>query len=152
MHDFDIERAERQKADRSFKIAGETFARRASVRPEALEEWEDYTPIGRSQAEALAVIDRTIKALIEPGAKGEAHKRWDNLRKRDDDPVTLADMIGLRDEEGVLLRDGLIQWLTAEMAGRPTGPSVSSSGGPGASETSSTEGSSSPGLRAVSGA
>ena len=137
MRDFDIQRKIRAEADRTFMIGGEKFVRRASVRPEATQPWDDVqaeTP----QAETLAAMDETLLNLIEPGSRGEAHKRWKALRQREEDAITLGDMIEL------------FQWLVGEMTGRPILPPLSSFEEPGANGTSSTDGSSLPDLQEAS--
>ena len=136
MHDFDVDRAAREGYDRSFKIGGETFNRRASVRPETTAQWESLSP-GMAQPKVLKVIDETVLGLIEPGEKGEAHARWKALRERDDDPLNLRDLLDL------------VPWLIQEQAARPTEPPSNSSDEPVASGTTSTGGSSPRALQAV---
>lgn len=131
MKDFDTARAARTLADRGFQIGGEQFVRRASVRPEATKPWEDVD-LTTSHEATLAAIDETVTNMIEPGKAKEAHKRWLVLRQRDDDAISLGDLLDL------------VQWLVSEQAARPTVPPSNSSGEPVASGTSSTGGSSSP--------
>lgn len=131
MKNFDEQRALRAQADRGFVIGGEEFLRRTSVRPEATEPWENVT-IDSTQKETLAAIDETVCNLIEPGEKSEAHKRWMKLRLREDDAVSLGDMLEL------------IQWLVAEQTQRPTEPPSNFSDEPEETGTPSTGGSSSP--------
>lgn len=130
MKNFDEARAARASSPRDFQIGGEVFVWKASVRPEATKPWEDVTGM-TPQAEVLGAIDQTVKNLIEPGVKGEAHKRWDTLRQREDDALSLGDLIGL------------ITWLIEEQANRPTVPSSGSSNVRELPGTSSTGGSSS---------
>lgn len=141
MKNFDEQRRKRLEQDRGFTIGGETFIRRPSVRPEAVSPWEAVASNpAMSNTDILAAIDETIINLIEPGEKGEAHKRWHKLREREEDALNLGDMIDV------------ITWLVEEQAQRPTQPSSDSSSEPGTTETPSTDGSSSPGLQAVSAA
>lgn len=137
MKDFDTARQERAQADRGFLIGGEQFIRRASVRPEATKPWEDVD-LTTSHDATLAAIDETVTNMIEPGAKGEAHKRWAKLREREDDAISLGDLLDL------------VQWLVQEQAARPTVPPSNSSDEPEDSGTSSTGGSSSPATPAAS--
>jgi hypothetical protein len=132
MKNFDEQRSERlsrAEDERTFVIGGEPFLVRAAVRPEATEPWEDIEP-GLSHGETLANCDQTILNLIEPA--GDAHERWRNLRAREDDPVTLQDMLEL------------IPWMIGTAAGRPTEPPESSSDGRGSTGTTLTAASSSP--------
>ncbi len=137
MKDFDLARSERALADRGFQIGGEKFVRRASVRPEATKPWEDVN-LETSHEATLAAIDETVTNMIEPGARKEAHKRWALLRERDDDAISLGDLLDL------------VQWLISEQAARPTLPPSSFSDEPAASGTGSTGGSSSPETPAAS--
>lgn len=147
MKNFDEYREKRALVgveERSFQVGGETFVRRPAVRPEAVNPWEGIAP-GMDQDEVLERIDLTVLALVEGGAKDEAHKRWIALRKRETDPVTLQDLVGLRDPDtGDEIQPGIVPWLIEEMAGRPTRPSSSSSNGAATTETTSTDASSSP--------
>lgn len=109
MKNFDEQRALRVQEDRGFQIGGEQFIRRASVRPEATEPWENVN-LETSHRDTLASLDETVTNLIEPGEKNEAHKRWMKLRTREEDAITLGDLLEL------------MQWLVAEQTGRPTEP------------------------------
>lgn len=130
MKNFDEQRAARALADRGFQIGGETFTRKASVRPEATEPWEAIT-LESTSKETLANIDETVCNMIEPGVKGADHKRWLELRKREEDAVTMGDLLEL------------VQWLIAEQSARPTEQPSSSSVEPEELGTSLTEDSSS---------
>lgn len=133
MKNFDEQRALRLKADRGFQIGGEQFVRRASVRPEAVEPWERVgSDPDLTSKDVLGAMDETIINLIEPGTKGEAHRRWVKLRGREADAINLGDLIDL------------VTWLIEEQAQRPTLPSSNSSPEPGTTGTPSTDGSSSP--------
>lgn len=95
MHDFDTERAAGyyDEKERQFKLAGETFTIRRAVRPEAIDPWLDFirrlaaeeptTPV-----EQRAAMDDTITRMLEPASA----KKWRQVRERDDDPVTGADL------------------------------------------------------------
>lgn len=116
MKDFDTKRKERSDRDRSFQIGGETFVRRTGLRPEVLLPWEkigEDTPA----SEVLETIDLLVTDFIEPG--DDAVARYQALRARDDDPVTLEDL------------QELVEWLVSEQTGRPTGlPSGSTPSAP----------------------
>jgi hypothetical protein len=127
--DFDEARALRAQADRGFQIGGEQFLRRSSVRPEATEPWEAVS-LDSTQKETLAAIDETVCNLIDSGEKGEAHKRWMKLRSREEDAISLGDMLEL------------VQWLISEQAARPTEPPSNFSDEPEETGTSSMGGSS----------
>ncbi len=127
---FDLERAKRASQNRQFKIGGVTLTRRASVRPEAMMEWEAVTPL-TPPADVIAAIDNTIVAMVENGG----HKAWKALRAREDDAVTLGDMLEV------------MQWLVEEQSGRPTLPPSPSSTEPVSSGTTSTGASSSRGTK-----
>lgn len=131
--DFDIARAaSRGDSDRQFKIGGELFTRRKTVRPEAVKPWEDVGPLTPHE-EVLKAIDQTILNLIEPGTKGEDHKRWRELRKREEpDALNLGDLLELT------------TWIVSQQSSRPTSPPVLSSASPEPGGTSSTDDSSSP--------
>lgn len=129
MKNFDDKRRIRLEADRQFTIGGETFTQKTGLRPEVLLPWENIgadTPA----SEVLATIDQLVHDFIEPA--DDAHARWDALRKRDDDPVTLQDL------------QELVEWLIEEQTGRPTSPPSASTPSAPTQPTGSTEGSSSP--------
>ena len=90
MIDLDLERAENAARDRRFKVCGEVFAIRASIRPEAVASYYELT-VETPVLEALPLLDATVKAMIEDG-DGEAGRRWDELRARDEDALSLADL------------------------------------------------------------
>jgi len=137
--DFDVLRKQREAQDRMFQIGGETFVRRASVRPEAVEPWESVgSNPDITSGDVIARMDETVINLIEPGPKGEAHKRWKALRAREDDAVNLGDMIDV------------ITWLVEEQSARPTQSPGSFSGEPDTTGTPSTGASSPPVLQEVS--
>ncbi len=131
MRNFDDQRALRTQGDRGFQIGGEKFIRRASVRPEATRPWEDVS-LETTHEATLAAIDETVLNMVEPGTRGEAHKRWMKLREREDDAITLGDLLEL------------VQWLVGEQAHRPTEPPSNFSDEPEEVGTRSMGGSSSP--------
>lgn len=131
MKDFDLDRVNTSEEARQFRLRGEVFVRRDSVRPDTTIAFEDLTPEDTAQ-HTLTVIDDLVLGFIEDD--GGAHARYRSLREREADPVTLQDLIKMS------------QWLIAENAGRPTGPSSGSSTGPegGTTGTHSTDDSSLP--------
>jgi hypothetical protein len=136
MRNFDDHRAKRlNKAQRTFQIGGEQFVAKASVRPEALAEWDDLDPENASTAEIMRVSDNTILALIEPGEDGEAHDRFRQIRLREgDDALNLSDCTML------------LKWLIeVQSGGRPTEPQSGSTQSPSGTGASSTDASHSPG-------
>jgi len=157
-HDFDQERRARleqaRTVDRSFRIGGETFERRPKVHPEALLPLDrmkvptfgpptpdnprgDLIDPGSSRAEDLAAIDAVVLAHIDTDGDPTAEERYLALRARKTDPLDFADLYEL------------MRWLTTEEVGRPTGLSADSTGTPQSTGTSSTDGSSQPGIRAA---
>ncbi len=93
--------------DREFTVGGETFHWR-DVRPEALMTFGDETKL-----DGLPLMDAQILLFLEPAQ----HDRWNELRSRDDRPVTIGQMTAI------------ITWLMEEQTGRPTeAPSPSASG------------------------
>lgn len=125
MKNFDEAREARIGRDRSFQIGGEPFVLRSGIRPEALEEYETMTSDTRG-GEALRIIDDLIISMIEPD--GDAEARWLNLRKQDEDPITMEDM------------GELVDWMISEMTGRPTTAPSPSPGGRASTVDSSTDG------------
>lgn len=129
MKNFDEKRKIRADRDRSFTIGGESFVIKSGLRPEVMLPWES---IGETTAasEVLVTIDQLVHEMIEPA--DDAHARYDALRQRDEDPVTLEDL------------QELIEWLIAEQTGRPTGQPSGSTPSAVTTPTGSTESSSSP--------
>lgn len=125
--DFDQERAERAAADRRFRIGGETFVRKASVRPEVLVKYETMT-ITANGTDTLKMIDECVIDLIEPD--DDAAGRWTAIREREEDPISLLDI------------QELAQWLIEGLTNRPTERPSRSTRGPGRTRTTSTGGSS----------
>ena len=131
MKNFDSDRKSREipVEERTFVLGGETFIGRSTVRPEALTQW-DGIDADMGVTDILEATDATILALIENTDDG--HARYLALRKRDDDPIGVNDLV----EVG--------KWLVEVQTGRPTEqPSVSTDSQP-TSGTPSTEESSSP--------
>lgn len=135
MKDFDAAREERNDpaVDRTFRIGGELFEYRSSVRPEDLVAYDELT-LSTPAGEVLRVADETIKVFLKDDDNRE---RWDALRARTEDPITGRDI------------NDLTVWLIQMQTGRPT-PAPSPSGdGRAPNGTPSTE-NSSPALAAVS--
>ena len=110
VRDFDQE----LEQDLSFKIRGETFKMRY-VRPEILQSWESENIEGAAEADALKILDERIVFFLDQN--GDSSARWEALRKRDDDPVTLGQLTEL------------VTWMVEVQSGRPTtAPSPSASG------------------------
>lgn len=130
MKDFDAERTSLSAEDREFKIRGEVFVRREEVKPEVLVGYDDLRE-DTGAARTLEIIDQLIVDLIEDG--GDAHGRYTTLRAREDNPVTLDDLLEVS------------KWLMTEVTNRPTTPPSDSSEGSesGRTGTSSTANSSS---------
>lgn len=108
-----MERALRVESDRTFKLGGRTFTRKAGVKPEAMTEYEDM-PLDVTAAEAVAVMDRTLLHFLVPGD----HAKYREMRDEEaENEVTVDDLADL------------VRWLIAESTGRPTKqPSPSSDG------------------------
>ena len=127
MKDFDHKRKERAARDRTFVIGGESLVMRKGIRPEAMLPWEGITAES-NPSEVLQTLDQIVCDFIEP-ADG-ARERYMQLRAREEDPLTLADL------------EELVEWLIAEQTGRPTGPPSVSGLSAVAPRTGSTGGSS----------
>jgi hypothetical protein len=118
MRDFDQD----LEQDLSFKIRNETFKMRY-VRPEILQSWENENIEGAAEADALKVLDERIVFFLDQN--GDSAGRWDALRKRDDDPVTLGQLTEL------------VTWMVEVQSGRPTLPPSPSGSGRGKTAASS---------------
>jgi hypothetical protein len=129
--DFDTDRKARSipVEDRTFILGGETFIGRESVRPEALTKWDGITD-EMAVGEVLQATDDTILALIEDTDDG--HARYLALRQREDDPISVPDLV----EVGT--------WLVEVQTGRPTEPPTASTDSPSTPGTTSTGEHSSP--------
>lgn len=98
--------------DREFTVGGETFHWR-DVRPEVLTSFEPSENGKDDDNAAWRLMDDQILLFL---AKDEADK-WRELRARDDNPVTIAQL------------NAILLWLMEEQTGRPTvQPSPSDSG------------------------
>lgn len=136
MRDFDQERRAREEQDRSFIIGGETFVRRASVRPEAIAEF-DAIDTATKPADVLRIADDALLGMIE----AEGHDRWRTLRQREEDAVNLGDILAV------------VEWLIeAQVERTPTQQPSPSTAGRGRTAAKSTDGSSSPAARKESAA
>lgn len=138
MKNFDTERKAREipVEERTFVLGGETFIGRSSVRPEVLTKWDgigDDMPI----TEVLKATDDTILALIEDDG---AHARYLALRAKEDDPLTVPDLVAVG------------MWLVEVQTGRPTEPPTGSTDSPSTPGTTSTAALSSPDTPAVQAA
>lgn len=131
MKNFDTEREERKlsEEERTFVLGGETFVAKASVRPEALSQWDGITQ-EMSVSQILEATDATVLALIEN--RDDAHNRYTAIRARDEDPIAVDDLV----EVG--------KWLVEVQTGRPTEPQSGSTASPPTPGTTSTVESSSP--------
>lgn len=131
-------KAEATRAQREFVLGGEPFTARASVRPEAFMEWDSLDMENTPPAVILQTADNTILTMIEK--KDDAHNRYRAVREREDDAISLDDLVEL------------IQWLVEFQSGtkedgetpsRPTEPSSASATSQGETGTPSTPDSSS---------
>lgn len=136
MKDFDAARREREKRDRSFTIGGQEFTRKVGLRPEELLLWNEATSGEKvpTEKEWIDVYDETVLAMLEPGQED----KWTQVRADQANPLTVHDLLEL------------IKWLLTELSGRPTGQPSDSSDGLDSTETTSTGGSDSRALTAVS--
>ena len=114
--------------DRSFEVGGETFIRRATIRPETALSYAALFQGELTPEESLKASDDGILALIE----SEGHDRWLALRQREDDAI---------DNKTI---QKVLNWLIAEAAGRPTEAPASSGNGRETTGTGSKGKSSSP--------
>jgi hypothetical protein len=106
---FDQDKSE----DLEFVIAGETFKMKY-VRPEVLASWEDEPDAEKSE-DALKQMDNRIKLFLDDS--NGALEKWDNLRQREDNPVTMGQI------------NDLLLWMVEVQSGRPTiQPSPSATG------------------------
>lgn len=110
--------------DLGFTLRGESFTMRY-VRPEVLALWQDE-PQHKTEKDALAWLDKSIKQFLDQ--KNGAQERWDDLRKREDDPVTQGQL------------RGILQWMVEVQAGRPTLPQSTLGSGRGGTTATSKAG------------
>lgn len=129
MQDFDIERAKRYEADRRFKIGGEVFVHKPTVRPDLMIAYEDMAR-DASAKEALDILDDLVIGWLDTTEDPGAVERYRELRLRDEDPIGGGDL------------SDLVKWLYQNSARRPTTASTSSDDGRKITGTSSTDGSS----------
>lgn len=107
--------------DLSFTIGGETFKMRYA-RPEVLAAWEDEE-IPDKSVDALALNDQRIKQFLD--SSNGAGDRWDTLRDREENPVTMGQL------------NALLLWMVEVQSGRPTVPPSPSESGRGKTKLSS---------------
>jgi hypothetical protein len=107
-------------SERQFKVQDETFTWR-DVRPEVLTEFDTDTN-GDDPSAVWDLMDRQILLFLGDGEQD----RWKALRKRDDAPVTVAQI------------NAVLMWLMEEQTGRPTEQPSPSAPGPGKTAASST--------------
>jgi hypothetical protein len=108
---FDQELSE----DLDFIVGGETFKMKY-VRPEVLAAWEDEEAADKSEG-ALKQMDERIKLFLDDS--NGALERWDKLRAREDNPVSMGQI------------NDLLLWMVEVQSGRPTiqpSPSVAGRG------------------------
>lgn len=139
MRNFDEERRGRQKPaeERTFRLGDEVFMVKAAVRPEALSGFDRLQELGDNPdlVEAMGLIDEIIlQLLVNPR---EAEPRYRAVRENEDDPI---DPDTLRD---------LMEWAVEIATGTPTQRPSGSTPSPESTGEGSTDGSSSPGLKAV---
>lgn len=124
MKDFDVIRAERVNADRTFRLAGEDFTFRASVGADQLAQYEDaMVQVTASATDLLAAMDSYILACLEPGQD----EKWRTARNGGAElPVSVGDM------------RAVIDHINEVITGRPTGKPSDSSTQPSTTGTEST--------------
>ena len=105
--------------DRQFKVQDQTFTWR-DVRPEVLTAFEVDTN-GNDPNAVWDLMDRQIILFLPT----DEHERWAELRKREDEPVTIGQM------------NAILTWLMEEQTGRPTEQPSPSGAGPGKTARSS---------------
>lgn len=127
--DFDADRANRLRTGAvapTFKLGGVTFTMRMAVRPDVIAEADDLTTENGARA-TIEMIDAIILGFMEP--EKDAHAKYKKLRERDEDPLTLQDLLQV------------MYWLVEAYTNRPTGPSSPSTPGRRRTTTPSTDGS-----------
>jgi hypothetical protein len=100
--------------DRDFTVAGETFQWR-NVRPEVLTSFEQSDDKDADADAAWRLMDDQILLFLHKND----HDRWRELRAREENPVTIAQL------------NAILLWLMEEQTGRPTVPSSPSDPGRG---------------------
>ncbi len=100
--------------ERTFVVRGETFTWR-DVRPEILTAFKPET--NGKDPEDTSVIWKQLDDQIGLFLVPEDVERWNNLRSREDNPVTIVQI------------NAILEWLVGEQTERPTQtPSPSGSG------------------------
>lgn len=129
MRDFDAEREDRfGNQDRKFKIAGELFEIRPSVKPEVIFDIIDVPREGNPR-DTVDLADETIKAgLLDE----EMRSRWDRIRDEADPPISGQEIAEIS------------QWCIEVWGARPTVAPPASQPGGATTGTSSTDSSSTP--------
>ena len=101
--------------ERTFVVRGETFTWR-DVRPEILTAFTPEVTEGKDPEDNSGIwkqLDEQIQLFLVP----EDVERWQNLRAREDNPVTIIQL------------NAILEWLVGEQTERPTQtPSPSGSG------------------------
>jgi hypothetical protein len=115
--DFDQEFAQ----DLEFTIGGEKFLMRL-VRPEVIASWEDEETPEKS-VDALVYTDSKIKLFLDQ--TNGASERWDELRAREENPVSLGQM------------NEILRWMVEVQSGYPTPQPAPSAAGRGRTATPS---------------
>jgi ribosome assembly protein YihI (activator of Der GTPase) len=93
MRDFDQSRAERQKGDRSFRIGGETFTYKASVAPEAIQDWTTFqSSTERADAHMRAARAKLAALEAKAAVPEEAKRLADDLAANADHQAQVADL------------------------------------------------------------
>lgn len=103
--------------DRQFKVRDKTFTF-VDVKPEVLTLFDAEAAVnGNGKEEDDALVWRLLDAQIMLFLDESGQKEWQDLRARDTEPVTIAQM------------NGILTWLLEQQTGRPTEtPSPSASG------------------------
>jgi hypothetical protein len=128
LKDFDVIRAERVNADRSFRLGGEEFKFRPSVAAGVRVAFEDEAAEATTSRAVLAAIDKYILNLLEPGQE----EKWAAVRDDSAEfPVSFKDL------------EDVYQHIEAVLTGRPTERPSDSGGRPSQTGTGSRDGSSS---------
>lgn len=149
MRNFDEVWDAETEDDRAFVLRGERFVLKQAVRPETMAEKLGSLDRVRQQddatiADVMVAVDEFVLAMVEPG--DDAEGRYRKIREREENGLNAARMLQL--QQWIVERQTT---LVEDQTGRPTGSPRASSGGRRTAPTSSTGGSSSQALRAVSG-
>lgn len=133
MKDFDLDRAIRETADRSFRLGGETFTFRPYVHPNVMIRFQES--FGQGDATFLERLDEIMtKDLLDPGQES----KWKKIRSdKLDKPVSSFDLVAV------------YNYIIGEATGRPTVQSSDSSATPSPTGTDSTAPSRSKALTSV---